>query len=85
MQSVLYVTDTYPNYLAMNQKIESMNTELEKVAKESKVIFLNLNNILSSEKLLIKEYAIKDGIHLNGSGYEKWRKVLLADLKDHGL
>jgi lysophospholipase L1-like esterase len=85
LQSVLYVADTYPNYLAMNQKIESMNAELEKVAKESKVIFLNLNNILSSENQLIKEYAIKDGIHLNGSGYEKWKSVLLVNLKENGF
>ena len=85
LQSVLYVADTYPNNIVMNQKIEIMNVELENVAKESKVIFLNLNNILSSDKQLIKEYVLKDGIHLNGPGYMRWRTVLLADLKDHGL
>lgn len=85
LQSVLYVADTYKNYKEMNQKIDTMNSELGKVAKESKIMFLNLNTGLSSDKQLIKEYALKDGIHLNGSGYEKWRTVLLANLKEHGL
>lgn len=69
----------------MNQMIERMNVELEKAAKECNVVFLNLNIALSSENQLIKEYVLKDGIHLNGAGYGIWRAVLLANLKDHGM
>jgi len=85
LQSVLYVADIYPNHQVMNQKIEGMNVELVKAAKEGKVQFMNLNDLLSSDKQLIKEYVLKDGIHLNGPGYVKWRSVLLADLKERGL
>jgi lysophospholipase L1-like esterase len=83
LQSVLHVTDTYPNNAVFNQKIESLNVELVKLADECNITFLDLNAHLSSGKQLIKEYAIKDGIHLSGAGYEKWRTVLLADLKKH--
>lgn len=85
LQSVLFVTDTYPNNQVMNQKIESLNTELVKVAKECKVTFLDINIQLSSGNQLIKEYALKDGIHLTGAGYDKWRTLLLADLKKHRI
>ncbi|MCE5345296.1 MAG: GDSL-type esterase/lipase family protein [Bacteroidales bacterium] len=85
LQSVLHVADIYPNNVVFNQKIESMNVELEKAARETKVCFLNLNAILSSDNQLIKEYVLKDGIHLNGQGYDKWRTVLLANLKEQGL
>lgn len=85
LQSVLHVADTYPNNVVFNQKIGSMNVELEKVAGESSICFLNLNTILSSDNQLIKEYVLKDGIHLNGPGYDKWRTILLANLKQQGL
>jgi len=85
LQSVLYVADTYPNNIEMNQKIMSLDLQLEKIAKECDVIYLDLNSVLSSGNQLITEYAIGDGIHLNGSGYEKWKTVLLENLKKHGL
>jgi lysophospholipase L1-like esterase len=83
LQSVLHVTDTYPNNVIFNQKIENLNVELVKLANECNITFLDLNAHLSSGNQLISEYAIKDGIHLSGAGYEKWRTVLLADLKKH--
>ena len=85
IQSVLYVADSYPNYIEFNQKIESMNNELEKTAIKLNVKYLDINVVLSSDKLLIKENVLKDGIHLNGTGYGKWKKILIADLKIHGL
>ena len=85
LQSVLFVTDTYANNKVMNQKIESLNTELVKMAKENNVTFLDINTVLSSGNQLIKEYALSDGIHLTGAGYDKWRTLLLADLKKHKL
>jgi lysophospholipase L1-like esterase len=85
LQSVLYVADSYPNYAEMNSKVESLNNSLEKTAKEYGIPFLNLNEVLSSGKLLIKEYCLKDGIHLNGSGYERWKKLLIANLKEYSL
>jgi hypothetical protein len=53
LQSVLHVTDTYPNNVIFNQKIESLNVELVKLAKECNITFLDLNAHLSSGKQLI--------------------------------
>jgi lysophospholipase L1-like esterase len=85
LQSVLYVAEYHKNYLISNQRIASLNEELKKVAAESKITFLDLNAHLSSDNKLIKEYALKDGVHLTGAGYEKWKTVLLADLKMHKI
>ena len=81
LQSVLYVAETHHNYMVTNQKIERLNTELIKVAKDCNITYLDLNSYLSSDNHLIKEYALNDGIHLTGAGYEKWKIVLLDDLK----
>ena len=85
LQSILYVTDTYPDNIQMNLKIGTLNSELEKVAQESNIKFLNLNNLLSSDNKLIKEFALSDGIHLTGLGYKKWAAILLENLTGSGL
>lgn len=85
LQSVLFVTDTYANNQVINQKIGSLNSELVNIANKCNVTFLDLNAHLSSGNQLISEYALKDGIHLKGAGYDKWRTVLIADLKKHQL
>ncbi len=83
LQSVLHVSDSYADYVEFNRKIAGLNVELVKLAERCNVTFIDLNEHLSSGHQLINEYAIKDGIHLSGPGYEKWRAVLLADLKKH--
>lgn len=85
LQSVLYVADTYPEYEKMNVKIHKMNLELERVASEIDIRFVDLNQDLSSEKVLMTEYVLGDGIHLNGSGYAKWGTVLSGIIADYGL
>ncbi len=85
LQSVLYVAENYRNSEFMNQKINSLNSELVKVAGDCNITFLDLNASLSSGNRLIGEYALNDGIHLTGAGYEKWKIVLLNDLKKRGI
>jgi lysophospholipase L1-like esterase len=85
MQSVLYVADTYPDYLKMNNAVSYLNTRLERVAAENNIRFLDLNRVLSSEKKLIKGYALNDGIHLTGSGYKMWGTILSECLSEYGL
>lgn len=85
LQSVLYVADTYPEYEKMNRNIYRMNLELERAASENDIRFVDLNQHLSSEKELIAEYVLSDGIHLNGSGYIKWGTILEEIISDFGM
>ncbi len=85
LQSVLYVADTYPEYEKMNTRIHNMNLELERVASENDIRFVDLNQYLSYEKVLMTEYVLADGIHLNGAGYVKWGTVLSGIIADCGL
>ena len=85
IQSVLYVADTYPDYLKMNNAVSYLNARLERVASENNIRFLDLNKVLSSEKKLIKEYVLSDGIHLKGSGYKMWGTILSGCLSEYGL
>ncbi len=85
LQSVLYVADTYPEYEKMNISICRMNLELERIASANDIRFVNLNQYLSSEKVLMTEYVLPDGIHLNGAGYVKWGAVLSRIFADYGL
>jgi len=85
LQSVLYVANTYPEYEKMNMSIFRMNLEFERVASENNIRFVDLNQHLASEKELIAEYVLSDGIHLNGAGYAKWRTVLSGIIAGYGL
>ncbi len=72
---MLYVGKTYPHYEEFNRKILSLNLKIEKMCKEQKIEFLNLNSILAKENILKEEYSF-DGIHLTYAGYKEWAKVI---------
>ena len=82
LQSVLYVAEHHGNSLRTNSMVDSLNLELVKLTGECDITYLDINAVLSANHYLIKEYALKDAVHLTGAGYEKWRDILIADLKN---
>ena len=52
---------------------------LRQYADKEGIIFIDVNNELSSGKALDSIYTY-DGIHLLGSGYVKWRNLILSTL-----
>ena len=76
IQSTLYVTNEYPHWHRLNASVDELNNELEKICHEKEIMFLNINNILSKDGALKKEFAY-DGVHLTGSGYKEWGKKLI--------
>ena len=56
-----------------------MNELLYKYCSESDLTYLNLNEILSKDKMLEEENTM-DGVHLNETGYKKWVDKLLKYL-----
>lgn len=73
IQSTLYTGD----HLAKkyNKKVKELNSLLLEYADLNKIVFIDLNKVLSSNKKLSNEYSF-DGLHLNGKGYMIWAKTI---------
>lgn len=75
IQSILPVNnDIYGNSID-NDSVNSLNGELEVLAKESNVSFIDLYSALSTNNQLEEKYTI-DGIHLTGQGYAVWKNEI---------
>jgi len=81
IQSTLYLSETASKYLHIgnwkdiNMQVEKLNELLNEYCYENNLIYINLNETLSKDKILDKENT-PDGVHLNETGYEKWRNIL---------
>ncbi|WP_236940368.1 GDSL-type esterase/lipase family protein [Flavobacterium anhuiense] len=79
IQSILPTNDefdTFKNHQGKMQMIKEINIELEKLAKENKVEFINLfQYFLDQNGKLSKSYT-NDGLHLLGPGYLLWASII---------
>ena len=55
-----------------NEVVKAVNVELEKLASEKKLPFINLYPLFESEDGMLSQKYTSDGIHLNGAGYQHW-------------
>ena len=58
-----------------NDKVHKLNSMLIEYCRINEVEFIDLNQKLSKDKKLIKDYSY-DGVHLSAEGYEIWKKEL---------
>jgi lysophospholipase L1-like esterase len=79
IQSTLYMSRKASRWEGINKKVNSLNELLKEYCIENNMIFLNINETLSKNKIL-EEKNTPDGIHLNKTGYEKWKKILIEYL-----
>lgn len=80
IQSTLYLSETLSkSYPQINIKVDNLNKLLTKFCTENDLKYLNLNEILSKDKIL-EEQNTPDGIHLNKTGYEKWKDIVIKYL-----
>ena len=82
IQSTLYVSDKNPNWKKINDAVDSLNSGLKKICSEKGLIFLDINNVLSVNGTLKNEYTY-DSIHLTGSGYKEWSKIIFSIIATH--
>lgn len=79
IQSILPTNDefdTFKNHQGKMQMIKEINIELEKLAKENNVEFINLfPYFLDQNGKLSKSYT-NDGLHLLGPGYLLWASII---------
>jgi lysophospholipase L1-like esterase len=80
LQSVLPVIDgRVPRY--ENRNIDALNPELEKLAAEKKVTFINLNPLFKDANGQLKPEFTEDGLHLKGNAYRLWFEQIKPYLK----
>ena len=66
VQSTLFTTKS-----KHKNKVKKLNSLLVLYCKNNKIKFINLNDKLSNNGILIKDYTY-DGVHLNANGYKIW-------------
>jgi len=86
IQSVLHLGEKYyinrtggknkNDWKIINEKVETLNKKLEIMAIECGVKFVDINNELSSNKILKESYGDESGIHLSIDGYKKWAEII---------
>ena len=74
IQSTLYIGESRKK--DFNIEVEKLNDKLKLFAKQNNIRFIDLNQILSSNKVLKADFT-KDDLHLNGDAYKLW----IAEIK----
>jgi lysophospholipase L1-like esterase len=79
VQSILPTNDAFDTFKKHQGKMEiikAVNSNLEELARENSVIFLNIfPEFLNEQGKLSKQYT-NDGLHLLGDGYLHWASLL---------
>jgi lysophospholipase L1-like esterase len=79
LQSTLYVAKDAimrNNWEEINNNVTILNGKLIELANQYKLYYLDLNKVLSKDKMLDRKYT-KDGVHLLNNGYEEWKKIII--------
>ena len=80
IHSVLPVNNKVRNTHMRNEDIVRINRSLQTVCRSYGFQYIDLHTRLKDGKGRLDEQYTEDGIHLNGSGYEVWRAILLPFL-----
>ncbi|MCC4782922.1 lysophospholipase [Vibrio splendidus] len=72
MQSTLYVGSKLQG---LNPSVELLNRKISEYCAQQGLAFLDVNSVLSPNKLLSNEYSCDD-LHLNAKAYQAWAEVL---------
>ncbi|MFA0630634.1 SGNH/GDSL hydrolase family protein [Vibrio sp. 10N.222.49.A3] len=72
VQSTLYVGSKLQG---LNPSVELLNSKISEYCTQQGIAFLDVNSVLSPNKLLSNEYSCDD-LHLNAKAYQAWAEVL---------
>lgn len=72
VQSTLYVGSKLQG---LNPSVELLNSKISEYCSQQGITFLDVNSVLSPNKLLSNEYSCDD-LHLNAKAYQVWAKLL---------
>ncbi|ANP78768.1 SGNH/GDSL hydrolase family protein [Vibrio sp. 10N.222.51.C8] len=72
VQSTLYVGSKLQG---LNPSVELLNSKLSEYCTQQGIAFLDVNSVLSPNKLLSNKYSCDD-LHLNAKAYQTWAEIL---------
>ncbi|WP_261886532.1 SGNH/GDSL hydrolase family protein [Vibrio pomeroyi] len=72
VQSTLYVGSKLQG---LNPSVDLLNKKISEYCTQQGIAFLDVNSVLSPNKLLSNEYSCDD-LHLNAKAYQAWAEVL---------
>lgn len=75
IQSTIHVSHEAKRSKNVNKRIKELNFSFLKICEEYNLNYIDLNQKLSRNDLLKKEYTY-DGIHLNSVGYSLWKQKI---------
>jgi lysophospholipase L1-like esterase len=81
LQSVLPINNSIQWLGIDNQKVLELNHQIEVIAKEYALPYLNIAPELMNAQGSLSEKYTQDGVHLNGLGYKIWKKQVEPFLK----
>ncbi|MCK5033936.1 MAG: hypothetical protein KAS18_09890 [Calditrichia bacterium] len=76
IQSVLPINESFSkfkSYMKLSAKIVLLNKELQKLATDNDIVYINLYDPFLLNNRLNPEYT-NDGLHLTGKGYLFWKE-----------
>jgi lysophospholipase L1-like esterase len=77
IQSVLPVNYNFYKGRVKNRDVIQLNRKLKQLSKKFNIIYLDLYSIFcDADQQLHPDFTGKDGLHLNGSAYLKWKSIL---------
>ncbi len=80
LQSLLPINESFGRYKRLTGKtdmIPEINARLEALAKEKKIVFINLFPLFTEKGTnVLRSNLTNDGLHLNEEGYEIWAKAI---------
>jgi hypothetical protein len=76
--TTVYVQSILPHHLLAANTVRSLNAALLELAKEQGATYIDINSALSGTNGRLRPEYTNDGVHLMGSGYARWRAVLIA-------
>jgi lysophospholipase L1-like esterase len=82
IQSTLYVSNKVENWRDKNNNVDKLNNGLKNICVKNGIIFVDINGTLSANGSLIDRYTY-DGVHLNGSGYNEWKKLIESIIENN--
>ena len=78
VQSTLYVGSKLQG---LNPSVELLNSKVSEYCTQQGIAFLDVNSVLSPNKLLSNEYSCDD-LHLNAKAYQAWAEVLQSTIAE---
>lgn len=75
IQSVLPISEEMEKRYADNDKIDAFNMELEKMAGEYGMVYIDIHDLYTANGVLNPELT-EDGVHLKQEAYEQWYEAI---------